>query len=254
MEKKISFIISAAGLGKRLGAGINKTLLEIEEKSILQINIENCIKHSQVFEIIISYHQNDFEKYKLIVDKIKSRLLGIQKTIKLVQGGKERHHSVFNALKNVNQSCDYVMIHDGARPFLPSEVFDSFLSEIKQGKEAIIPYLPAFDTSLYVNESIDNRDFYLNKSSLSKLNRDFILSIQTPQCFSKNLSDKIMDIMRNTEVKYTDESTALLESNENLQFIKGSRYLHKITNMDDYEMAKATYRLYLEKEEKYLHK
>ncbi len=252
MQKKISFIITAAGAGKRLGARVNKTLLKINNKSILEINIENCIKHHQISEIIISYHPNDLESYRGIVDLFQSNNRFAEKTIKLVKGGKERHHSVFNALKEVDESSEYVMIHDGARPFFPCEVFHRFLSEISEGKEAIIPYLPAYDTTLYVNKASDGDDFYLSKSDLRTLDRDLILSVQTPQCFSKRLTNKLIKTMGDSERIYTDESSVLLKSNERIQFIEGSKYLHKITNMNDYEVAKATYKIYLEKEKKYV--
>ncbi len=248
MSKKISLIITGAGQAKRLEAGINKTLLKIYDKRVLELAIDALIQHKEIFEIIISYHQNDYKAYNKIISKYQTNSLYTDKAIKLVEGGKERHDSVLNCLKTVDSNADYVMIHDAARPFLPTQVYQRFILEINNGKEAIIPYIPCFDTTLYVHNDKIHGNLYLNKRDLSKMERELLFNIQTPQCFSKRLADKIAHLIESHEINYTDESTALLKTDERIMFIEGSKYLNKITTMEDFEIAEQVYYAYLKKE------
>ncbi len=248
MNKKICLIITGAGKGTRLEAGINKTLLRIYDKRILELCVDALIMQKEIFEIIISYNESDYKPYKKIVDKYKTSSLYSDKTIKLVEGGKERHDSVLNCLKKVDENADYVMIHDACRPFLPNEVYDRFICEINNGKEAIIPFIPCFDTTLYVHNDKSQGNLYLNKRDLSKIDRSLLFNIQTPQCFSKRLADKIKHLIESHEINYTDESTALLKTDERIMFIEGSKYLNKITTYEDYEIAEQVYYAYLKKE------
>ncbi len=248
MQTKISLIITAAGKGTRLNADKNKTLLRIYDKTILELSIDTLIRQKEIREIIISYNEMDYKAYNKILNKYKTSSLYADKTIKLVEGGKERHDSVLNCLKNVSDEANYVMIHDAARPFLLNEVYARFINEINNNKEAIIPYLPCFDTTLYVHNDKIHGNLYLNKRDLSKMDRTLLFNIQTPQCFSKRLADKIAHLIESHEIKYTDESTALLKTDERIMFIEGSKYLNKITTMEDFEIAEQVYYAYLKKE------
>ncbi len=248
MQKKISLIITAAGKGSRLNASKNKTLLRIYDKTILELCIDALIKQQEIDEIIISYNEVDYKAYTKILKKYQNTSLYSEKTIKLVEGGNERHNSVLNCLKAVNNKADYVMIHDAARPFLLNEVYNRFIVEINNDKEAIIPYLPCFDTTLYVHNDKIQGNLYLNKRDLNKMDRNLLFNIQTPQCFSKRLADKIAHLIESHEIVYTDESTALLKTDERIMFIEGSKYLNKITTMEDFEIAEQVYYAYLKKE------
>ena len=54
------------------------------------------------------------------------------KNIKIAFGGKERQDSVFNGLKAVNERCDIVLIHDGARPFVTDEIIKNSIECAKK--------------------------------------------------------------------------------------------------------------------------
>ncbi len=233
-KTNIAVIIAAAGKASRINRNINKTLLKIENKTVLEHSIEAFLKYNQVKQIIVTYNDNDLNEYQYLIDGIKQKY-SFHK-INLIEGGEKRSESVLKAIKNLEEEYDYLMIHDAARPFMPSWVFDKFLKEIKEKEEAIIPYVTVQDTTIYDMKAID---------------RELLMRIQTPQCFSKRVVLKIADLLENSEVVYKDESTALLTLRERIDFVKSSEFLNKITYPRDYIVAKEMYKLFKKLEYKY---
>lgn len=238
---KMSAIISAAGAGTRLGASGNKTLLKIEGKTVLERSLEPFLKQEALAELLISYRESDFNAYREIVDRVQSERTGHPLSIRLVKGGKERRDSVYHCLKELNVEHDYVMIHDCARPFFPAKLFRAYLKEIAAGQEAIIPYLPSPDTLLYVHKNRMGGELLLEKKDLSKIDRSLLLRIQTPQCFSMRLARALKTWMEENTELYSDESSAVLAMGEKIMLIRGSGYLNKITDAEDWEFARAIY-------------
>lgn len=247
-ELKLSVIISAAGAGTRLGASTNKTLLKIESKSVLERSLEPFLKQESVAEILISYREPDFNEYRVIVERVQRERTHHPISITLIEGGKERRDSVYHCLKKLNPNHDYVMIHDCARPFLPAELLRTYMSEIAAGQEAIIPYLPSPDTLLYVHKNKAGGELLLEKKDLSKIDRSLLLRIQTPQCFSMRLAQALKNMLENSSEQYSDESSAVLMMGEKIKLIRGSSYLNKITDAEDWEFARAIYHSFRSKE------
>ena len=103
-----SFILLAGGKSRRFKSNISKTYQKIGKKSLIEINIEKARKFSQIKKIVLVYNKKD-------IKKLKSLNL---KNIMLVEGGKDRQQSTFNALKKLNRikKISKVLIHDAARP------------------------------------------------------------------------------------------------------------------------------------------
>ena len=119
---KYSAIVLAAGSGSRTGLGFNKVLLEINEKKVLDYSLDIFIKDNKCTEIILVVSKNEYdyfsEAYIDVIDKF-------------IIGGSERQYSVFNALNEV--SNEYVLIHDGARPYIKSSTINEICSVLKNG-------------------------------------------------------------------------------------------------------------------------
>ena len=119
MEKqKYAAIVLAAGSGKRMNSKVHKQYLIIQNRPVLYYSLK-AFEDSAVDEIVLVVGKGE-EKFcrKEIVDKY-----GISKVKAIVEGGKERYHSVFEGLKQTSDA-DYVLIHDGARPFISERIIN----------------------------------------------------------------------------------------------------------------------------------
>ena len=162
-------IVLAAGQGKRMKSKIQKQFLLLKGKPVLFYSISCFEKSSEIDDIIIVTGAESVEYVKReIVEPF-----GFQKVKAVVTGGKERYDSVYEGLKAC-QNCDYVFIHDGARPFVTEEM-------IERGKKAVIAGgacvlgVPSKDTV-----KITDEEGFVESTP----KRARVWNIQTPQIFS----------------------------------------------------------------------
>ena len=132
----------------------------------------NC---SEVDEIILVTGSDEIDYCsREIVEKY-----NFQKVRAVIAGGKERYDSVYEGLKALSD-CDYVLIHDGARPLISSVLINANISCVQE-KEACITAVPAKDTI----KVVDNKGYVADTLERSKL-----WQIQTPQTFPMPLYQK----------------------------------------------------------------
>lgn len=111
-DRKVTAIIMAAGKGSRMKASLPKQFLALHGKTILEKATEPFQVCPHVDDILVVSNDD----FKDLCCKICSRF---SKVKNIVGGGKERQDSVNNALQYVNEG--YVLIHDGARPYVSEE-------------------------------------------------------------------------------------------------------------------------------------
>jgi 2-C-methyl-D-erythritol 4-phosphate cytidylyltransferase len=99
-----------------------------------------------------------------------------------VDGGTTRQASVFNALSMIttwqNKQPDYVLIHDGARPWVSVSLIKRIIAELKK-HQAVIPLLPLTETPKEIDEEWNNTMFITRH-----LKRELVGVAQTPQGFA----------------------------------------------------------------------
>ena len=133
-------VIVAAGTGSRMNMGINKQFIKLEGKEIIAYTIEKFYNNSNIEDIVVVVKEDESEFFKKeILDKYNF------KNVKIAYGGKERQDSVYNGLKLLDEKCDVVLIHDGARPFVSDKIIDKSIEEAKEHK-AIVVGVPVKDT------------------------------------------------------------------------------------------------------------
>ncbi len=209
---KYTVIIPAAGSSVRFG---NKNKLTIK------INGEMLIKHT----ISVFNYDKECEKIILVVKESEfdffKRLFCLEKKVIVVaKNTLTRSESVRFGLEYCKKS-EFVMIHDGCRPFLEFELVERIKEEL-MSHDVVIPILKISDSILQINPN------------LKYLNRDNIFRVQTPQAFKKeilvNESNKIEKIDL-----FNDEFSQLLSTNNpiNYKLIEGSNKNIKVTYEDD---------------------
>lgn len=217
----VSAIILAGGRGKRMGKNISKQYILVNEKPILYYTIKRFLDCKSVDNIIlvlpadeIDYcKENVLNKYSLKVDKI-------------VEGGKERQDSVYNALEALGDT-DIVLIHDGARPFVSEKIINDGIANAVKYKAAAPGVMP--------KDTIKVKD----EESLSKatLNRTELVAIQTPQVFDFKLIKECHEKIRKEKVSVTDDTMVVEYCGNKVFLYKGDYTNIKITTPEDLIIA-----------------
>ena len=211
-------VIVAAGTGSRMNMGINKQFIKLEGKEIIAYTIEKFYNNSNIEDIVVVVKEDESEFFKKeILDKYNF------KNVKIAYGGKERQDSVYNGLKLLDEKCDVVLIHDGARPFVSDKIIDKSIEEAKEHK-AIVVGVPVKDTI----KVIDN-----DKNIVDTPNRSVLWAVQTPQTFDYNiLIDAYKDAFKNGFYG-TDDAMLVERIGYKVKMLEGSYNNIKITTQED---------------------
>lgn len=187
-------IILSAGKGTRMGSSVSKQYIEVLGKPVIYYTLD-AFENSMVDEIILVISEQDRNYVEEgIVNKY-----GFHKIKHLVHGGKERYHSVYNALKQVEEA-DNVLIHDGARPLILPEQIDMLLSRMKTF-QACVAGMPVKDTI----KSVDANHCVTDTPERSRL-----WQVQTPQAFCySGIREAYDKMMSHENPAVTDDSMVL---------------------------------------------
>ena len=224
MEKqKYAAIVLAAGSGKRMNSQVHKQYLIIQDRPVLYYSLK-AFQDSAVDEIVLVVGKGEEEFCRReIVDKY-----GISKVKAIVEGGKERYHSVFEGLKQTSDA-DYVLIHDGARPFVNQDIIRRCMQEV-QKYQACVVGMPVKDTIKIADE-----EGYAKQTP----DRKNVWMIQTPQTFSYALIYEAYEEMLKTEDAAITDDAMVLErtKGKKSKLIEGSYRNIKITTPEDLLIA-----------------
>ena len=218
-ELKISLVIVAGGLGKRLKRKIPKALVRIKDVPIVVKTLKSLSFYSWK-KIVITYPENyldEFKKEMYSVEQYKNNIV-------FVKGGKERQESVYNALRVLEKTgTDLVFIHDAARPFVSEAMVKDLIDNYEY--PGVVPAIKPSDTIIEDSKGI------LGK----KLNRERLLLIQTPQLFDFKI---LLKCHNNKKEKiFTDDSSLVKDCGYDIKWINGDKNNIKITTEDDLLIA-----------------
>ena len=222
---RVIALIPAAGVGKRMGHSISKPFLHIGGKAILAqtlLRFEDSDSINEIYVIISKMEERRCKEE--IIEKY-----NLKKVTKIVIGGNERQDSVKNGIDAIEQGCDVVMIHDGNRPFISSELIDeSILKTVKYG--ATVVSIPVKDTVKAVS---------LDGEIVDTLDRKKLWLAQTPQTFQYDIIKKAYEnAFLNNLFGYDDSSLAEVLGIK-VMTIMGSYKNIKITTPEDLIVAEA---------------
>jgi len=218
----VKAIILAAGYSTRMRSRTPKQLAKVSGKPLLAYTLDVFEKCRAIEGIVLVVHRKYFLKFRNLVKRY-----GYKKVEQLCLGGRTRQQSVFNALGKISD-CDYVLIHDGVRPFVTEKIISDVIKTVKQFGAATSA-VKATDTIVEAK-----------KDSIGRiLRRNKLWHIQTPQAFKFNL---IWQAHRQARAKgvsdASDDAQLLLEMNKKVKLVKGSYKNIKITVSEDLKLAK----------------
>lgn len=212
---KVTALILAAGMGKRMGVGKNKLLVEIMGKSVLTYTLESFDENGFVDEIIIAAAENELEEIKRI-----AALSGLSKACRVIVGGKDRQDSSRIAVLTADDGI--VLIHDGARALTENEVINSVIAAAAQFGAAA-PGIGVTDTVKRVKDG----------QITETLNRDELCLIQTPQGFKTELIKAAHLKALENGFAATDDSALMERMGHSVKLTEGSADNIKLTFAKD---------------------
>ena len=237
MEKKkcrCGVVVLAAGSGKRMGGSTKKQYLLMGGKPVLYYSLK-AFEDSFIDEIVlvtgaedISYCQQELvEKY------------GFTKVSRVTEGGKERYHSVACGLTALS-NCDYVLIHDGARPFVTGEILERCLTDATE-YGACVAGMPVKDTIKIADAKGMIRE---------TPDRNLVWMVQTPQVFDALLIRSAYQKLLAEEEKllqqgiHITDDAMVVESmtDRKVKLIRGDYSNIKVTTPEDMALAEVLLR------------
>ena len=207
--REFSFVIAAGGSGSRMG-NIRKQFMTLDGKPIWLWSAEKAAKIPGVREIV------------LIVPADYDGKIDSPFPVKIAHGGSERAISVLNGLRAAK--CEYVLVHDAARPFGSAELFMRLMENTDQNS-GVVPVLPVSDALKRIDSD----------GEISCIERDGLYITQTPQSFPR---EKLIDAVKDYP-HAKDEAEAWQNSGHVLKYVDGERMNFKITQKEDMMIAKA---------------
>lgn len=215
-------IIPAAGQGKRMGAGRNKLLLSLSGTPVLLHTLKVFEQDEQCDGIILAVHPDD----KALFQELLKRF-GINKVIRIVNGGTERQHSIYNALKTVH-SDGIILVHDAARPFIQKEhIHRLTVAAIETG--AAIIGVPAKDTMKKIDAGVVSET----------VERSSLWAVQTPQAFRASILRNAYEKAEEENYVGTDDSSLVERLGYSVTIVEGDYDNIKLTTPEDLYFAEA---------------
>lgn len=217
-------IILAGGSGSRMKSEIPKQYMKIGDRMVIYYSIKAFQDNEYIDNIIlvtskeyIEYARNNFMTNEL------------SKVTDIVEGGKERYDSVYSALKKVN-SDGKVLIHDGARPCITTEVINRCLEGLNK-YDACIAAVPVKDTIKIADEQ---------QCVKITPDRNTLWQIQTPQAFRNTVvNEAYRKLYESGDFTHVTDDAMVVEryTNKKIKLIMGDYRNIKITTPEDMEIA-----------------
>lgn len=221
-KKKTAVIIAAAGTGKRMGSSIPKQYLKIGGEPILLKSIRAFCDNKEIDWIVVVTNGD----YIQVCLEMKDRY-GLDKIQAVIEGGEERQDSVYRAIVEIDRLCpeiEYVLVHDGARPFVRQETINAVL-EAAEEKGAAVACVPVKDS---IRQEKDGES--------ANLPRQRLYAVQTPQGFQKEILRKAYEQAFADGYYGTDDATLAERIGQSVALVRGTYDNIKITTREDMPM------------------
>jgi 2-C-methyl-D-erythritol 4-phosphate cytidylyltransferase len=217
--KNIALIL-ASGTGSRCGLGYPKQFASINGKTIIEHTIDKFQTHKKIDEIILVTSKEYVQKLKDIVSNS-----NYTKVTNVIAGGETRKDSSYNGISCIQSEECNVLIHDGVRPLVTSEMISRCISELEY-RNAVCVGIDTTDTIFMLND---------NNCIQSIPERRKLKRAQTPQCFKLSLIRKAHQLANEDKTcKVTDDCGLIMHYNlDDIYIIDGDIDNIKVTYPED---------------------
>jgi len=212
-------LICAAGVGKRFGGNTPKQFLFLKDKMIVEYSLD-VFESSDMIDGIALMIPDGYE------DIVKNLKLKYKKLLLWDFGEDKRSKTVKKGLDMLKNMCDYVAIHDAARPFITKQLIEDLI-ELSHRYLAVSPATCSKDTVKYVLDGLVERT----------IPRDEVFFVQTPQVFKYDIIYKAHSTYKDED--FTDDLQYVEKMGIKPKIIVNSSLNLKITTKEDFMIASA---------------
>lgn len=218
----IPAIIVAAGSSSRM-QGIDKQLLMLSGIPVIVRTLKKFQNSPVISRIIVVTREDLIPEFQLLCKNYM-----ISKLTDIVSGGANRNASVMRGIEKLAEEEKYVLIHDGARPFVSANMIEDCANALGEYDGALCA-LEVNDTVKLAND---------DKTVVATLDRSRLYMAQTPQGVRV---DEYIKAVNNTSDPsiFTDDASVLEEAGLKVKLVSGSVTNIKITRPTDIELAEA---------------
>jgi len=219
----VTAIIVAGGHGVRMQHSLRKQYIKISGIPVLGHTLAVFDACDSVDNIILVVPGDDTDTCRQTVISP----LRLKKDIRLIEGGEERCHSVYNGLTAVDRHTRFVVIHDGVRPFVHPDQIRACIEKAKTSGACILGVsvtdtVKSVDASMTIQKTLGREDLQL---------------AQTPQAFQYDLIMRAHNQAKADGFISSDDAQLVERLGEKVSMIPGSRLNIKITEKEDLKLA-----------------
>jgi 2-C-methyl-D-erythritol 4-phosphate cytidylyltransferase/2-C-methyl-D-erythritol 2,4-cyclodiphosphate synthase len=215
-RRDLAVIVVAAGRGERLKASAPKAFVELNGRTILEHSLTPIADLPALAQVVIAAPATHLAE----ATEIANSVLTTDATLDVVVGGETRQQSIANALAVVSDDVEVVLVHDAARAFASSALFERVAAAVRSTSASVIPALEISDTIKRV--SANQVQETVDRSSLR--------SAQTPQGF---IAADLKRAYANASDDFTDDAALMQSQGKKVSFVAGEVEAAKITTPED---------------------
>jgi len=218
-EGRVGVVVVAAGRSTRMGT-VDKTFAPLNGIPLIAHTLSHLQSCPLVDEIVLVLSAQNLEPGRTVVDQH-----NFGKVSQICAGGERRQDSVQKGLAAL-QPCQWVMVHDGARPGLDQQILERGLLAVPETGAAVAG-VPVTDTIKQVSA---------NHSITGTPPRETLWAAQTPQIFEYQL---LMQAHRNCRQTVTDDAAMVEDMGHTVKMFLGSYSNLKVTTPQDLTIMKS---------------
>lgn len=222
-------ILLAAGSGHRMQGSVeDKILAPLDGEPVFLHSIRAFLAAEIVDQFTIVYRD---EAQRVALNEALGQLELHHVSITWTVGGEERQDSVYNALEQQSEDCDYVFIHDSARPLISSSALRALDKAVRTDNAAVLAH-SVIDTIKRTPSDGSTRQI-----ELEDLERHRLWAMETPQAFDYTQISKAYQNVRAKGLVITDDTAAAATIGLNTTLVPNDSPNPKITTPADLQYA-----------------
>ena len=223
-DPTVGVVIVGAGSGTRLNAGLPKAFATVGTRTILAHVVHAVFGMNRAAQVVVVAPSGMTEQASAICDDVAGPAAGY---VRVVVGGATRQDSVAAALGVLHPSVSTVLVHDAARAFTPSAMFDDVVRAVETTGGGVIPVLPVSDT-------VKRTD--ADGAVVATVDRSELVAVQTPQGFPRRALDAAYAA---ATAEFTDDAALFSSAGHPVTVIDGDPLAFKITTPWDLRRAES---------------
>lgn len=259
---KFCVILPAAGKSSRYGdRNYKKQFAMLNNQAVWLHSATLFLNRSDVAQVIVVVAPEDREMFE---SKFRANIAILGITV--VEGGRERADSIQNAIAAIRPECDFVAVHDAARPCVTDALVSDVFRVARRTGAAILA-IPVADTmkkvepvrnakraarkepkvlsldSLIPDDPEEDTSDVGDGRILGTLDRTNVWAAQTPQVFRRDWFEEIYAKRDRNSSLQTDDAMLFEAAGKSVSVVEGSTMNLKITTKDDLKMTEAILRI-----------